>query len=135
MNTEFILFFDGCSKGNPGEAGAGAVLYSDNQELWSDSIFVGNKETNNKAEYSGLILGMREAIKRNIKDIIIKGDSQLVIRHMLGRYKVKSDNLIPLYKEAKELEKQFNRVKYIHVYRTENKKADELSNEGLLKKL
>ncbi len=132
---KFILFFDGCSKGNPGKAGAGAVLYSDNQELWSDSIFVGNKETNNKAEYSGLILGMREAINRNIKDIIIKGDSQLVVRHMLGRYKVKSENLIPLYNEAKELEKQFNRVKYIHVYRTENKKADELSNEGLLKKL
>jgi ribonuclease HI len=57
-NTNYKLFFDGCSKGNPGLAGAGAVIYNNDQEIWSDSFFVGDKITNNYAEYSGLILGL-----------------------------------------------------------------------------
>ena len=81
-SLRYKLFFDGCSKGNPGIAGAGAVIYNElNKEIWSKSSFVGKKETNNVAEYSGLILGLEEVVEMggSIRNLIIKGDSKLVI--------------------------------------------------------
>ena len=71
---EYVLFFDGCSKGNPGPAGAGAVIYHNDIEIWYDAIFVGKRETNNVAEYSGLICGLEEAVRQNIKQLSVKGD-------------------------------------------------------------
>jgi ribonuclease HI len=128
----YTLFFDGCSKGNPGPAGAGAVIYDENNnEIWADSSFVGIKETNNVAEYSGLLLGLNEAIKRNITKLLVKGDSKLVIEQLKGSYKVKSPRLLPFFEKAKNLCKNFKSIKFEHVYRTDNKRADELSNKGL----
>ena len=94
IQTEYVMNFDGCSKGNPGPAGAGAVIYQNGIEIWGSCEFVGKKETNNMAEYAGLILGMKEAVHRNIRKIAIKGDSLLVIKQMRGEYKVKSENLL-----------------------------------------
>jgi ribonuclease HI len=131
MDT-YKLYFDGCSKGNPGKAGAGAVIYKNNMEIFSISIFVGEKETNNVAEYTGLLIGLKEAVKLGIKDLVVNGDSQLVIKQMKGEYQVKAPNLIKLFAEAKQLEKEFEKMTFNHVYRTENKRADQLSNEGLL---
>jgi ribonuclease HI len=128
----YVLFFDGCCKGNPGPGGAGAVLYKDETEVWSDCTFVGKKVTNNIAEYKGLIIGLNQAIKMKIKHLIVNGDSQLVIKQMTGIYKVNSENLIELYKTAKQLEKSFESISYNHVYRKDNKRADELSNNGLV---
>ena len=128
----YEMYFDGCSKGNPGLAGAGAVIYKNNQEIFAKASFVGKKETNNTAEYSGLIVGLTEAAKRNIKNITVKGDSQLVIKQMKGQYKVKADNMKQLYETAKNLEKLFDNIHYIHVYREYNKRADELSNIALM---
>ena len=132
MHAEYVMNFDGCSKGNPGPAGAGAVIYQNGIEIWSACEFVGKKETNNMAEYAGLILGMKEAVHRNIRKIVIKGDSQLVIKQMRGEYKVKSENLLHSFTQAKNLEKDFEVITYDHVYRNENKRADELSNDGLV---
>ena len=131
-HAEYVMNFDGCSKGNPGPAGAGAVIYQNGIEIWGACDFVGNKETNNMAEYAGLILGMKEAVHRNIRKIAIKGDSLLVIKQMRGEYKVKSENLLESFAQAKKLEKDFDVIMYDHVYRTENKRADELSNDGLV---
>ena len=133
IQTEYVMNFDGCSKGNPGPAGAGAVIYQNGIEIWGSCEFVGKKETNNMAEYAGLILGMKEAVHRNIRKIAIKGDSQLVIKQMRGEYKVKSENLLESFAQAKKLEKDFDVITYDHVYRNENKRADELSNDGLMK--
>jgi len=130
-NIKYTLFFDGCSKGNPGLAGAGAVIYKDDIEFWTSSIFVGKKETNNVAEYSGLIHGLKEAVRQNIKNIIVKGDSLLVIKQMKGEYQVKSANMVQLFTHAKKLTQQFDTITFEHVYRNDNKRADELSNEGL----
>jgi len=127
------LFFDGCCKGNPGPGGAGAVLYKNGEEIWNDSCFVGEKVTNNVAEYTGLIIGMKQAVQLGIKSLIVNGDSLLVIRQMKGEFKVSSENLRELYKTAKILEKSFNVISYNHVYRKDNKRADALSNEGLVK--
>lgn len=129
-NDNYEMYFDGCSKGNPGRAGAGSVIYKNNNELFANVLFVSEHDTNNVAEYTGLIMGLEVAIKNNIKDLIVKGDSLLVIQQMNGKYQVKSDNLIKLYKRAKELEKCFNSIHYYHVYRKDNKRADELSNIG-----
>ena len=133
IQTEYVMNFDGCSKGNPGPAGAGAVIYQNGIEIWGSCEFVGKKETNNMAEYAGLIIGMKEAVHRNIRKIAIKGDSQLVIKQMRGEYKVKSENLLESFAQAKKLEKDFDVITYDHVYRNENKRADELSNDGLMK--
>ena len=128
----FTLFFDGCSKGNPGVAGCGAVIYnSDGAEIWSIAKFVGDKCTNNYAEYMGLICGLEEVYNRQIGDLLVKGDSQLVIRQMKGEYKVKSDNLFDVYNKASTLSKNFGKIQFQHVYRNDNKRADLLSNLAL----
>jgi len=131
---EYVLFFDGCSKGNPGPAGAGAVIYHNDIEIWSDAIFVGKRETNNVAEYSGLICGLEAAVRQNIKQISVKGDSELVIKQVNGLYKVKSPSMIPLHAYVKSLQKKFEKIEFVHVYRDKNKRADELSNDGLVKR-
>ena len=128
---QYTLFFDGCSKGNPGPAGAGAVLYEGHTEIWAKSFFVGNNSTNNVAEYTGLIIGLHAAVNKNIKELIVKGDSMLVIKQMKGEYKVHSKDMQSLYENAKSFEKSFNKIIYEHVYREYNKRADQLSNEGL----
>ena len=130
---EYKLQFDGCSKSNPGIAGAGAVIYKFNKEISSKIKFVGNNETNNVAEYTGLIIGLLEAINLNIKVLIVEGDSMLVIKQMKGEYKVKSANLINLYNEAKILEKEFDFIDFKHIYRENNKRADALSNLAISK--
>ena len=132
--SEYVMNFDGCCKGNPGPGGSGAVLYENGQEIWSNSVFVGDRVTNNGAEYLGLIMGLIEATALHIDHILVRGDSQLVINQMKGDYQVNSPNLKNLYAEAKKLESNFIKVTYQHVYRNENKRADKLSNEGLLKK-
>jgi ribonuclease HI len=128
---DYIMNFDGCSKGNPGVSGAGAVIYNDGDEIWCDKFFVGNNSTNNQAEYAGLILGMQQAVDLNIKNLLVLGDSQLVINHMNGTYKCLSPNLIALYEKAKNLETFFDKIIYRHVLRTLNKRADSLCNESI----
>ena len=129
VECNFKLQFDGCSKANPGLAGAGAVIYNlTNDELWYGSEFIGTKITNNYAEYMGLIIGLRQAKEMKIKQLIVEGDSMLVIKQMKGEFKVKSLHLLELYNEAKLLEKGFACIHYKHIYRNNNKRADELSN-------
>lgn len=131
LPIQYTLFFDGCSKGNPGPAGAGAVLYQGNTEIWAKSIFVGKNSTNNVAEYTGLIIGLHQAVNKNIKELVVKGDSMLVIKQMKGEYKVSSKDMQRLYENAKSFEKSFDKIVYEHVYREHNKRADQLSNEGV----
>jgi ribonuclease HI len=125
---DFKLNFDGCSKGNPGLAGAGAVIYKFDKEYWTNYFFVGEKFTNNHAEYAGLILGLQQAKEFGIKYLKVEGDSLLVINQMKGLYKCRSENLFELYNKAKELEEHFEKIEYVHVLRNKNKRADELSN-------
>ena len=125
---DFKLQFDGCSKGNPGLAGAGAVIYQGSEEIWASSLFIGEKITNNYAEYTGLILGLEQAIELNIKVLMVEGDSMLVINQMTGLYQVKSPALLNLYNKSKELESKFDEIYFTHIYRNKNSRADELSN-------
>lgn len=135
ITSGFKLQFDGCSKYNPGLAGAGAVIYHNEDELWSDHFFVGENATNNHAEYAGLILGLQQAVTMDIKSLTVEGDSLLVINQMKGTYKCNSQNLIELYDKAKQLENNFENISFVHIYRNKNKKADELSNIAVAKYL
>lgn len=127
----YTLFFDGCSKGNPGKAGAGAVIYRNQIEIYAQSGFVGLNTTNNVAEYHGLLMGLQQAVALKIKTLHVKGDSMLIIKQLKGEFKVKSSTMIPLFEMAQELIKKIGVVKYEHVYREYNKRADALANAGL----
>lgn len=126
--TDFVLYFDGCSKGNPGPSGIGAVIYKDGIEYWCDSKYIGDKRTNNEAEYSALILGLKAAITHKIKNLSVCGDSLLVINQINKIYKVKHPNLYELYEQVNLLKSEFTYIDFNHVYRKDNKRADELSN-------
>jgi len=129
-SCEYVLNFDGCSKGNPGPAGIGAVISRLGSEEWCGCQFIGNK-TNNQSEYSALILGLNEALSRNIKQLQVYGDSLLVINQVTGQFKVKNVLLQDLYKEAMNLINKFDYITFNHVYRQFNKRADQLSNLAL----
>jgi ribonuclease HI len=79
-----------------------------------------------------MIIGLTEAINRDIKQLSVKGDSMLVIKQMKGEYKVRSTNLTELFTISTQLASQFNIITFDHVYRHMNKRADELSNDGIL---
>ena len=106
---EYILNFDGSSKGNPGLAGAGVVIYKNGEEIKTIAQFVGHK-TNNQSEYSALIIGLKEALNQGIDHLCVLGDSLLVINQTNGKFKVKSPLLVELYEEVNELKSRF---KYI----------------------
>ena len=126
----YELYFDGGAEPNPGKAGAGAVIYLNDEELYSVSFYLGDNVTNNYAEYIGLLKGLELAIEHNIKNIIVKGDSQLVIKQINGEFKVNSECLLPIYTKIKILFNCFDNIDFIHVKRDKNKRADELANQG-----
>ena len=129
--SEYLLKFDGCSKGNPGLAACGAVLYQNDIEIWTGSKFLGYKETNNYAEYMGLIIGLEKAVELNIRDLAVEGDSMLIIKQVNGDYKVNSNNIKKLYKRVMDLKTNFDNITFNHIYRENNKRADELCNKEI----
>lgn len=131
IDSEYTLYFDGGSRGNPGPGGAGYALFKDGIEISSDSMPLGIC-TNNFAEYTALILGLQKAVEyHQIQTLIIRGDSLLVIKHCQGQWKIKSPNLKPLYDIATNLLKRVNTAKLEHIKREFNKRADQLANEGI----
>ncbi|AKJ06570.1 ribonuclease HI [Archangium gephyra] len=125
------LFSDGAARGNPGPAGAGAVLMDAGGRVFARlGRFLG-VQTNNYAEYMGLLLGLKHARSLGVKELEVLADSELLIRQLQGRYQVKSPTLRPLYEEASELLEGFSRVKLTHVPREKNKAADEMSNRAI----
>jgi len=123
--------FDGGSRGNPGICGCGFVIYMNNNIIAEDYCVVSENNTNNYAEYMALILGLIKANELGITNLLIKGDSKLVINQVTGKFKVKSDNLINLYIEAKKLLINFNYVAFEHIKRNLNKVADKLANKAM----
>ena len=122
------LYFDGCSKRNPGPAGSGAMIKNKTNVIWSGSENIGIA-TNNVAEYKGLILGLKHCTEGKY---LIKGDSMLIIKQMNGKYKINSPHLLILHNEAKQIIKENKLdVTFHYIPRAENKEADQLANDGL----
>ncbi|CAL0312960.1 unnamed protein product [Lupinus luteus] len=123
-----LLEFDGASKGNPGKAGAGAILRASDGSLICRLREGVGIATCNAAEYRAMILGMRCALQKGFNDIRIKGDSKLVCMQISGSWKVKNENLSTLYKVAKELKDNFLSFQINHVLRNFNSDADAQAN-------
>lgn len=125
------LFSDGGSRGNPGPAAYGAVLFADDGTVLREiSAFLGIT-TNNVAEWSGLIAGLEAALELGVDEIDVRLDSELVVRQILGAYRVKQEHLIPLHAKAKGLLRRFAHTHVRHVPRERNKEADALLNQVL----
>lgn len=125
------LRFDGASKGNPGPAGGGAVLFGlDGAPQWALGVPLG-RATNNQAEYTGLLEGLKEASKRGIKDLLVEGDSKLVIEQLKGGWKVRDAGMKRLFDECKTVLKGFSYVVFTHIPREQNQEADHAANEGV----
>lgn len=126
-----VIFVDGASRGNPGEAGIGVAVYDNKGKLMTEiSRYIGIA-TNNVAEYKALIEGLKVGLEMNAANIHVKSDSQLLIRQLTGIYKVKSEGLKPLHEEAGNLLKKYRKYELEHIPREYNKHADKLANEGI----
>ncbi|XP_048329552.1 uncharacterized protein LOC107419636 isoform X2 [Ziziphus jujuba] len=123
-----ILEFDGASKGNPGQAGAGAVLRTDDGLVICRLREGLGTATNNVAEYRAMILGLKYALKRGFYRIRVQGDSKLVCMQVQGLWKVKNENMAYLYEEVKKLKEKFTSFQIDHVLRDLNAEADVQAN-------
>jgi ribonuclease HI len=135
VQQQLIIKFDGASKGNPGIGGSAAVCYQpSSSKSVVITLFHGNNihVTNNYAEYYGLILGLKFALKNGYKNICIQGDSKLVIEQVFGTWKTKNKSLIPINKEAKDIINKINgTVTGKWIPRQQNSEADHYSNVAI----
>jgi probable phosphoglycerate mutase len=125
------LFTDGGARGNPGPAAYGFVLEADDGTVLAAEGEAIGVATNNVAEYSGLIAGLRRAVELKVPEVEVISDSELLVKQMRGEYKVKNEALRALSLEAARLARELGKVEYRHVKRAENELADRLVNEAL----
>lgn len=129
-----ILYCDGASRGNPGPSALGFVLMDDGGRVVRSEGRLLPHGTNNQAEYQALLAGLDAALEVGTKLLVIRADSELMIRQLSGRYRVRNSGLLPLYEKAVRLISGFESVRLEHVPRSENKHADRLANEALDRK-
>ncbi len=129
--AKLILHFDGGARGNPGPAALGVTLQQpDGRTVYEAGEFLGVK-TNNVAEYEALTRGLEIACQLQVRELVIRADSELVVRQIQGRYRVRHANLRPLYQRVQGLLARIPRWSIEHVYREANHRADELANLAL----
>lgn len=125
------LYTDGASRGNPGEAGAGvAICDEEGNELAAAGKYLGQC-TNNEAEYRALLLGLSRCGELGRGKLKIHLDSELIVKQVLGAYRVKHPNLLPLFKKVQQLLTGFASYTIRHVRREHNSRADQLANEAI----
>ncbi len=127
----FIAYTDGAARGNPGPAGAGVYIVDQHDVPVDEAQLYLGEATNNVAEYRALLLALDKLEILGAKEIIIRSDSQLIIRQLTGEYRVKNEGLKPLYLEAKTRLRGFDDVTLEHVPREQNKDADRLANQAI----
>ena len=137
-STQFTLYADGGSRGNPGPAGSGAVVFDSAAKRVVEIADYLGVATNNVAEYEAVLRGLRKLKETypeghfNHIPVVIRMDSKLVIEQLKGAYKVKHPNLIPRYLELRNLiTRSFPLISFEHVRREFNKDADALANEAM----
>ena len=131
VGPSLVLRTDGASRGNPGAAAAGVVIETeDGQLLAQEARYLGTL-TNNQAEYRALILGLTAVAGYAPAAVLVQMDSELVVNQMLGRYRVRDAGLQPLFAEARALAAALPQVRFTHVRRAQNARADALANKAL----
>ncbi|OQB69133.1 MAG: 14.7 kDa ribonuclease H-like protein [Spirochaetes bacterium ADurb.Bin133] len=129
ISDKTVIYIDGGSRGNPGDAGAGVIL--DNNGKRSGFYRYLGVKTNNEAEYSALIIGITVALENNVKNIKVFSDSELLCNQINGVYKVKNENLKKYYIEAKSLIDKLNSFEIKHILREQNGLADKMANKAM----
>jgi len=125
---------DGACRGNPGHSGAGAAIFDGDGNVVRELRRYLGVMTNNMAEYSALVMALTEAKAMGASEVEVLADSELMVKQLTGRYKVRSADLLPLYNEASSLLKGFRRHRISHIYREDNSLADRLANEAIDKR-
>ena len=126
----YQIFCDGASRSNPGDASIGVSISLDGKEIHTISRKIGIA-TKNEAEYQALIDGLNYCIENSIKEIEVFLDSNLVVEQVNKNFKVKAGNLKALNSQVENMIKEFEYIEFKHVYREENKRADQLANMAL----
>ena len=126
----YQIFCDGASRSNPGDASIGVSISLDGKEIHTISRKIGIA-TNNEAEYQALIDALKYCIENSIKEIEVFLDSNLVVEQVNKNFKVKAGNLKALNSQVENMIKEFEYIEFKHVYREENKRADQLANMAL----
>jgi ribonuclease HI len=130
MDAPFLIHTDGASRANPGPAAFSYVIERPGEP---DVEEMGRLRdtTNNVAEYTAMIRALDHALQLGGRKVVLRSDSELMVQQMSGKYKVKNEGLLPLYRKACSLVAKFESVKFEHVRREYNKRADALCNEAL----
>jgi len=129
--TRVVVNCDGAARGNPGPAGAGAVVAAEDGTVLAEVAEGLGETTNNVAEYTAVIRGLEEAKGLGAREVLLRSDSQLLINQLTGRYRVKAPHLQPLHRQVRDLMRSFDRVDLEHVPRERNAAADSLANLGV----
>jgi len=125
------IHVDGGSRGNPGDAGFGVHVADADGHVVAELYGFLGRATNNVAEYQGLLHALQWAVARGEKRVYLFSDSELLVRQIEGRYRVKNADLRPLYEKARILMTRLAEVKLTHVPREQNREADALANRAL----
>lgn len=135
MNKKLTIYTDGGARGNPGPAAIGVVIFDQShREIKRISETIG-ETTNNQAEYRALLRGLKEAVALGAEEAVCFLDSELLVRQLSGRYKIKEPGLQSLAAEVLALTSKFKRIDFKHVPREKNQTADGLVNAALDKKI
>ncbi|MEK7155645.1 MAG: ribonuclease HI family protein [Patescibacteria group bacterium] len=131
-----VIYTDGGARGNPGPAGAGVVII-DGEKKTEIKQYLGEKQTNNWAEYEAVVIALGRALEMLLRDrdLEFRLDSQLVVEQLKGNWKIKEPNLKQQAQKVRDLLKDFGTVTFTYVPREENKEADRLVNEALDEKI
>ena len=127
----WALYVDGACRGNPGPAGAGAVLYGPKGDLRAEESRYLGEATNNVAEYQALLLGLELALKHEVNNLSIVSDSELMVRQLKGAYQVKKPHLLPLWRQALQTLQKFQSYTLTHMDRSFNTEADRLARQAI----
>ena len=129
--VRFRAAIDGGSRGNPGPAAWGVAILDDDDVCTDGRSDAIGHATNNVAEYNGLVEALKLAVERGATHVQIRADSELIVRQIQGRYRVRHPDLKPLFRRAKQLIRSFESFDIRHVRREQNTEADRLVNEAL----
>jgi ribonuclease HI len=131
---ELVIYSDGASRNNPGEAGAGVYIMTSAGEPVRIARYLG-RTTNNIAEYTAAIIGLEYAVEQGATRVSLLADSELLVKQLNGQYKVKNEGLKPLYQKVKGLLARIGSTEVKYIPREQNKEADALANKAIDEKI
>ncbi|MCK4649089.1 reverse transcriptase-like protein [bacterium] len=131
LKKKLTIYIDGASRGNPGPAGVGVIIYDEKKKTVDELCEYIGRTTNNVAEYRALLRALSQARSLGAEILTIYSDCELLVKQMAGDYRVKDKTLRNFYQAARENLKNFRKVNIRYIARKKNKKADRLANKGI----